>query len=177
MSARARHRGFTLIELLIGTVLLALLLTSMAIATHASLMAYEENTESAALTQTTRVLLARMRREIRTAASVDHDAPSNQLVIIPPENGTGLEQIAYEYTVGGNTLYYHRTIDGQVDTQVVFHTASAVQLTAFNCQYDVAQDGQGVFYTRRAVVTLSLAIDNQIRTATCSASPRRNQQY
>ena len=177
MARTRRRRGFTLIELLIALMLTSLLLTAIATAMHAAMTAHEENTELASMTQTARVLLMRMRREVRTAAAVDHSAAANRLVIIPPDDGSGLQEISYEYDAGTKVLAYRRVVNGTASVQTVLDGTSQVMLTAFQVTHTVAQDDQGVDYTRRTVVQLTFAADNQTASLTCSASPRRNQSY
>lgn len=174
---RSRRAGFTLVELLLSAALVGLLLSAVAAAMHASLTSYEENTKAAALNQTTRTLLMRMRREIRTAAAVNHEAEYNQLVIIPPEDGSGLQEIKYEYDHGTQTFYYRRKVNGQTSSQVILGAESPVRLSSFHVTYETAQDGQGLTYTERAIVRLYFEMDGRYFPMTCSAAPRRNQQY
>jgi prepilin-type N-terminal cleavage/methylation domain-containing protein len=175
LTARRRQSGFTLIELLIGLMLVALLLTSIAVATHASLNSYNENAKFAALNQTTRVLLARMRREIRTAEAVDYQAESGNVVISPPAS-TGVDEIRYEYDYETQRLYYHQTIGGQTTKQTVLGGNSLVKPMSLYATYETVQVGE-VTCTRRVVVMLGLEVDGEYHTVTCSAAPRRNQSY
>lgn len=171
----ARGAGFTLVELLISVTLISMLLSAIALAMHASLHSYDENDKTAIFTQTTRTLFVRMRREMRTAAAVDFEAPSNKLVIIPPADGSGLEQIEYEYNSSTKTLYYRQTVYGGTTTQVVLDNNSPVTMTGFAVGYTIAQDGQGVYYTQRAVVEMTFDMRGRTYAGTCSATPRRNQ--
>ena len=161
--------------MLFGLVLLAMLLTSIAVATHACLTSYNENAKFAALNQASRVLLARMRREIRTAEAVNYQAEPGNLVISPPA-GAGVDQIRYEHDYETQSLYYHQTIGAETTTQTVLGGNSLVKLTSFSPHYDTVQIG-GVTCTERVVVTLDLEVDGKHYPVTCSAAPRRNQQY
>jgi len=161
--------------MLFGLALLAMLLTAISVATHASLTSYNENAEFAALNQTTRVLLARMRREIRTAEAVNYLAEPGTLVISPPDS-TGIDQIRYEHDYETQTLYYHQTIGGETTTQVVMGGDSLVKLTSFYAHYDTVQIGE-VTCTSRVVVMLDMEVDGKHYAVTFTAAPRRNQQY
>jgi prepilin-type N-terminal cleavage/methylation domain-containing protein len=172
-----RQSGFTLVELMIALLLTSMLLAAIATAMHAAMIAHEENTEIAAMTQAARVLMQRMRREIRTAAAVNHGAPSNELVIYPPDDGSGLQLIRYVYTGATRTLTCQRIVNGSAAWLTVFDSSSDVTLSTFRVTHDVAQDDQGISYTRRAVVQVTFVADNQSTSMTCSAAPRRNQSY
>lgn len=181
MAVRNRQSGFTLIEVMISAVLLSILLSAIGLATHASLMAQKENTDMAGVNQTARVLLMRMRRDIRTASAVDHTAPANKLVIFPPDNGSNPDEVTYEYNSVTRTLYHRQTTGVVTTTEVVMDGSSPVQMTAFSALYDVGvtQDAEGnpCSYTRRATVTLEFTAGRCVSAITCSASPRRNQAY
>ena len=176
MIARTRQRGFTLVELMIALVLLTLLLTAIAAGTHACLSSYAANTKSTTMTQTVRVLLMRLRREVRGAEAVDFEAPANKLVIFPPPSDGGVQKVEYEYDSDAGTFTYSQTIDGDVTSQVVLSRSTAVTMTDFSVDYDVVEK-EGVDCTQRAVVTMTVQIDGVSSTVVCSASPRRNQEY
>jgi prepilin-type N-terminal cleavage/methylation domain-containing protein len=174
---RGRRPGFTLVEMLISVVLLAVLLTAIALAMRASLTAYRQNDNSAVLTQTTRALLMRIGREIRTSEAVNYEADDNQLIILPPDNEAGLEQIKYDYDSGAKTLYYDQTIHGSTTRYVLADRSSPVQVSSFSTRYEVVQNPQQQYIARRVVVTLGLEMGGQTTTFVCSASPRRNLEF
>ena len=86
MSARARKHGFTLVEVLISVMLLSLLVTSVATAVRAALGSCKDNASSEQLNQTTRNLLLRITREMRTCDAIDQLAGTSHLTIYPATN-------------------------------------------------------------------------------------------
>ncbi len=172
-----RKAGFTLVEMLIAVTLLALLLTSIGAAMHASMLSYSENDKAATYDQTVRLLQMRLRQEIRTAAAVDHTADYNRLIIYPPPNDDGVVKIEYEFDGSSRKLYYRRVTETDSVTQVVLSDSTAVKPNYLYCSYDTVQDGEGIWCTRRAFVTLGLETDGRYKTIVCSAAPRRNSLY
>ena len=139
MPSPKKNRGFTLVEALLSLALLAMLLASVAVAVHASLQSYTANDRIASVTQTSRVILSRMMSEVRSADDVDSSA--TLLTITPPDDGSGLTQIQYEYTSGG--LHYRRTVNGvQSDDILTGDGADEIVISAFSI---VREDsGEGV---------------------------------
>jgi len=175
LATRKRKSGFTLIEVLFSLVLLALLLGAIAAATRASLNSYDENAKLAALSQTTRILLSRLRREIRTAEAIDHQADAGNVVISPPET-TGVDEIRYEYDTDTQTLRYHQTVNGETTTDTILGPDSTVRPLGLYATYDTAIVGE-TLCTQRVVVTMAFEIDGRSYTVVCSAAPRRNQSF
>ena len=169
MLMRSRIRAFTLIEVLMSLALLGMLLAAVAVGVHTSLMSYKENEEIAAVTQSARFVLHRMMREIRTAAVID--SASSQLTITPPDDGSGLSQIRYDYYDG--VLYYHRTVSGEETSYVLLGgDDDDAAVNAFNVIREIDQAG----LTLSVTVRLDLAVDNQPFAVTASSTVRRNQE-
>jgi prepilin-type N-terminal cleavage/methylation domain-containing protein len=169
----AASRGFTVVELLLALVILAILLTSAALAIHASMQSYTENDKIAAATQTGRSVLERITREVRTAAAVNSETPASELQLIPPADGSGLQEIRYEHA--GDTLYYHRTVNGTTTTYVLIGGQDDdVKVHSFSVTVD---EWEGRDCTKNVTVWLEVEVDDHRLALRASASPRRNQLY
>ena len=173
MCASKRNSAFTIAELLLTLALLGVLLAGLAVAIDASMLSYRENEKIATATQAARVILNRMTTEIRTAAAVD--STSTQITIVPPDDGSGLEQIQYDYAEGA--LYYRRTINGATASYVLLGAGDEVTVSSFAVLREVGLDWQGTPCTKSITVRLSLLVKNETFAVTASASPRRNQLY
>jgi len=174
MSGQNPRTGFTLVEILIALAIMAGLLASVAAVVHASMLNYKENDTLTAITQNARSILNRMMREIRTAEAVS--TGFSRVTIIPPDDGSGIQRIEYEYD-GGTQFIYRQTIAGHTTSHVLMdNSAGKVRLL-----YMVVQSQQetvdDVTYTKTVTVTMKLRADNQDITIRASASPRRNQSY
>lgn len=170
MPSPKNNRGFTLAEVLLSLAMLAMLLASVAVAIHASLQSYTANDRIASVTQTSRVILSRMMAEVRSADDVD--SSDTQLTIWPPVDGSGLQQIQYEYT--GGELHYRRTVNGvQSDDILTGDGADEIVIRAFSIVREESGEGVPLSVKVRLVLergTASFAV-------TASAAIRRNQQY
>ena len=173
MRTRRNRRAFTLIEMLLAIALLAALLAAVAAGVHASFHSYAENEDIAAATQSARAILIRLTTEVRTAAAVD--STDTQLTIIPPDDGSGLQQVQYEFT--GGTLYYRRTANGNTTSHVLLGPGDEAVVTTFHVLREVGLDWQGVPCTKSVTVRLELHADNAPLAMTVSACPRRNQDF
>jgi len=172
-----RRGGLTLVEMLIGITLVSMLLGAIAAGTHASLQSYGQNEEAASADGFVRMLLMRMRREIRTAEAVDFNAQYNELVITPPAGDQGITQIRYEYDPGTQSLIYHQTVNGDTISQTLADIDSPARVWWFWVTYYTAEGEGGLWYTQRAIVQMYIQEGDQYRTVSCSATPRRNVQY
>lgn len=173
-----RSSGFTLVELLLGLAISAMLLAAIAAAVHASLMSYQENEKSASLTQTARAVLNRLVNDVRTAQAVTSTETS--LTIIPPDNGSGITEVQYDFT--GGQLLYRVTQNGTQSSHVLVDGpagagANEAQISAFTVLREVGLDWQGFECTKSATVRLVLSIDGDTFGVTATAAPRRNQTY
>jgi len=174
----AGRGGFTILELLVSLLLASMLLTAIALATRASMDSYEQNRNAAAVNQASRSLAMRMQRELRQAEAVDYTAGSSKVVITPPTNASGLQNITYTYDSTNKTLTYSLgyTDTGKNTTETLFDSASEVQLSGFFVTYKTVQN-QGLLCTQRVICTTYFTIDGQTSPLVFTASPRRNQTY
>ena len=180
--ARARaagaREGFSLVELLLSLTILALLVSSIAVAFQASLRSCEENDRIASTTQTVRSILSRMTSEIRSAEAIDLDAGYSELVIVTPEGGDGQHEVRFALNPDAGTLVYQQRVSGTVtEDQVLLGDGQDCQVVGFSASIQIGKDWQG--YTCAKSVTVHLNFNQQGRavSVTASASPRRNQTY
>lgn len=167
-------QGFTIVEMLLALAILAVLLSAVAVAMHASLHNYSENTKIAELTQTARVVLNRMMSEVRTADAVD--SASQRVTIIPPQPDPGnLTEIEYELDDG--VLYCRRTVSGCQTSEPLIASDEDVQVTGFSVTRETGIDGEEVEYTKSVTTQLDLQSGNSTFSVTASACPRRNMEY
>ena len=170
MLPNTKVRAFTMVELLMSLAITALLLASVAVGTHAYLKSYRDNERIVSLTETSRLVLRRMMVEARAAA--DLDSTATQLTIIPIDDGSGLEQIQYEYTDG--QLHYRCTVSGQQTDQVLIGDGSDdITISDFSILREDDAEGGPV----SVKVWLVLARGNESFPVTASAVIRRNQEY
>ena len=170
MARNAQRRAFTMVELLVSLAITALLLASVAVGTHAYLKSYRDNERIVSLTETSRFVLSRMMVEAR--AATDLDSTATQLTITPIDDGSGLQQIQYEY-VGGK-LHYRQTVSGQQSDQVLIGDGSDdITISVFSILREDDAEGTPV----SVKVRLVLARDNESFPLTASAVIRRNQEY
>jgi len=172
MPKRQNNAGLTLIELLLSLAITGLLLSAIAAAFHSALTSYTENEKIAQGTQTARSVVNRMMRDIRCAAATN--AQPSQITIFPPEDGSGLQQIQYEFDSAAQCLYYRRTVSGTTTSQVLLG-GNDVQVTTFYATPEWGQDSQGVSCIKSVTVRLAFRIGGRQFAVTSSAAPRRNQ--
>ncbi len=173
MCKQTAKPGFTLVEVLIALTITALLLTAIATVMHASFINYNENEQIAAVTQTTRTILNRMTREIRTAAAID--STTNSLTIIPPNDGSGVTEIHYEFSDG--QLLYRLTEGGQPTTHQLISSTDDIKITEFAVLREVGQDWQGIPCTKSITTRIVLKAGGRSHGMTTTSAPRRNQTY
>jgi len=169
---RTQKTAFTLVETVLTVTLTAMLLAAIAVAVKTSLSSYQNNEKVAAVTQGARSALNQMMRDIRAAEAVE--ALPARLTIVPPADVSGLQQIQYEF-LGDGKLYYRRTVSGVTTSYVLL--GDDVSVSTFYVTSKMAEDGEGILYTKGVTVRLELVVDNQTMVVTASASPRRNQEY
>ncbi len=176
---KCRRAGLTLVELLLALAISCALLAAVATAMHGSLMSYRENEKIAELTQTSRSILNRLARDVRTADGVT--TTSTSVTIIPSDDG--VDEIEYAFANG--QLTYSITEDGNTTTTTIVEDANSAthreaQISSFSV---VREDGEdpsdpnGDPCTKAVTVRMELTIDGLSHTMTATASPRRNQLY
>lgn len=170
MPSPKKTPAFTLAEAILALAILAMLLASVAVAVHASIQSYTENDRIASVTHASRIILSRMMAEVRSAADVN--SSDTQLTITPADDGSGLQQIQYEYT--GGLLHYRRTVNGvQSDHVLLGDGADGIVISAFSIVREDSNGGVPLSVKVRLVLvrgTASFAV-------TASAAIRRNQEY
>ena len=164
--------GFTLVEILIATAMVAMLLAAIAVAVQAATQGYRENERLTAVTQAARSVLARMMREIRTADEVD--TTSTSISILPPEDGSGVTLIQYQWNNG--TLTYRRTTHGTMASELLLGGSTAVSAQSFTVSRETGV-AHSVTYTKSVTATITFATEGRTFAVTASADVRRNQQY
>jgi len=169
MGRNKRYCAFTMVELLISLAITGLLLASVAVGAHAYLKSCKDNERIVSLTETSRLVLSRMMVETRAAA--DLDSTATQLTITPIDDGSGLEQIQYEYING--QLHYRRTVYGQQSDQVLIGDGDEITINEFSVLREDDPEGVPVSVKVRLVLTL----DNESFHLTASAVIRQNQEY
>jgi type II secretory pathway pseudopilin PulG len=162
-----------LVEVLLSLAILAALMAALGVAVHASLASYRENDKITSSTQAARAVLERLSRDIRTAAAVD--AQTDTVTIIPPDTGSGIQQVQYEYDSANGQILYRVTANGQTTSHVLL--GGNVEVTAFSVTTLMGQDWQGLTCIGRLTIRIGLSVDNQTIDVTSSVAPRRNQLY
>ena len=101
--------GFTIMEMLLALAISSMLLAAVAVAFNASIINYRENEDMFKVINSARQSLFRMTSQLRTANSVDPNAPNNQCNFFT----AGAEDITYEYRNADKKLYLITNSDGQ----------------------------------------------------------------
>jgi hypothetical protein len=137
-------------------------------------IAYEQADNTADISQTLRVVLDRMEREVRTAASVA--SPNSMTLDITPVQDPGAPKLI-EYSYTGGTLFYKVTpaVGAQVSYPLLAGT-DKVTANAFNVALQTCVvNGQTV--TQSATATIGFSVNGQQLTMRASAAVRQNQSY
>ena len=168
-----RARGLGLVELLIALSITAMLLTSVAVAFHASLDSAQENQDIASVTQCARVVLHRMITEARRAEAVETDA--SRLSALPIDDGSGLTLVEYELVEG--VLWYRQSHGVSTDDYAVLGGGDGVTVNDFWVAREIGVDGEGQSYTRNITARLDLSVGPNRFAVTSSTNPRRNLEW
>jgi len=172
--ARRNTNAFTLVEMLLALGLTAALMAAVGAAIHGSLSSYRENEQMARATQAARSVMDRITRDIRAAEAVS--VTSFEVTIIPIDDGSGTDEIRYEYDYQTRILTYYRTVDG-VTSSYPMLGAGDVELTMFYAMSELGKDWQKVPCTKNVTLRVEFAVGGEITRVTASAAPRRNQLY
>lgn len=175
MNTVRKNTGFTLIEMLVAAAVLAMLLASVAVALHGSLVSYRENEKIAETVQVARVVLNRLISEVRTADAVEFDLDLQRVTIIPPVNSEHVTEM--EYQLDGGVLYYRRVVMGTQESQAFISSDENVQVESFSVFGETEEDEEEIVYTTYVTVELVLRSGSNRFALTASACPRRNQEY
>ena len=170
---RRKRAGFTLVEVMLSLAIMAVIMAAVGAAMHGAFLAYAENNKIAQVTQTARSVLHRMMQEVRTAEAVTSTATS--VSVVPPDNAEGLSLIVYELTNG--TLFYKRTVNGEVLTEPVVGAGDGVTIQNFTVWRETATDGEGVEYTTRLTARLDISAGANRLDVSAAVCPRRNMTF
>ncbi len=166
--------GLGMVEVLLSLSIMALLLTSVAAAFHASLHNVSENQKIASVTHNTRIVLNRMMAEIRQADAVQ--CYPHKVSIIPPAGDVQL--IEYQLDGDYDRLWYRQTIDGVTSSHLILAPDDGVTIHTFDIFYETATgtdaDGNPISYTRRVTAELDVSVGENRFAVTASTNPRRN---
>jgi prepilin-type N-terminal cleavage/methylation domain-containing protein len=113
MRITRKQTGFTIVEILLSLVILAMVMTAMAVALDASVINFQTNENISRTTNAARAALLRMTTELRTAAAVatigvgsgfdPADLSQCSLTAVDPDGST--RNIAYRFSAADHTLY------------------------------------------------------------------------
>ena len=152
--------GFTLVELLLALAISAMLLAAVAVAFNASAINYQENEEIFKTVNSARQALFRITSQLRTADSVDPDAPINECTLMTPGN----ENVTYRYNSGDNKLY----LDTNGDSYVLCEHVTAMTCT----KNKIFEDP---FWIVKSVqISITVSSGDMTRTLAAAAVVRRN---
>ncbi len=174
MSASGHKKAFTIMEMLVSLAVLGMLLAAAAAAVKACMDGYSENEEIATLTQSSRWVLNRIAKDVRSAAAVD--ATSTSITVIPADTTT-YSLISYQYTGAGDLVLNRTATGGATESYTLISATGEPKLTGFYVIQEIGQDSLGQTCTKSVTIRLSMEVDNQNTEQTISVSPRRNQLY
>lgn len=156
--------GFTIAELLIAIAIAGMLLVAVTVAFNASATNYRENEEIFRTINAARQALSRITSQLRTAAAVDPNAPSNECTLIT----SGGDDITYRFDSAQNTVYLI-TNDDPTDNDYVL----CENVAAMTCTKDaVVEDSQ--VKVRSVQIAITVTSGNSQRTVSTAAVIRRN---
>jgi len=173
------RQGMTLVEVLMALTILALLLTSLATAFHASITNYEDNREISSATQASRAVLNRITDAVRRASAVDLYAGSDRVHIVCPDDSLGrTPQYRFIHEPSQNRLRFQYYLDGTLtEDQILLGENDNIKVTSFLVTLEQGKDWQGYDCAKSVIVKLGFKAGDKPFTMSASASPRRNQEY
>ena len=155
--------GFTIAELLIALAITGILLVAVAVAFNASVINYRENEDIFRAINNARQALLRMTTQIRTANSVDPNAPNNECTL----NTADGDNITYRYNNGDNKLYL---IDNSSGSNYVL----CDNVTTMTFTKSTATNELGVTYVKSVQISMTVVSGNVRRTLSAASVVRRN---
>jgi prepilin-type N-terminal cleavage/methylation domain-containing protein len=172
-----KQNGFTIIEILLSLVILAMVMTAMAVALDASVINFQANENISRTTNTARAALLRMTTELRSAGYND----GSGYMAVASLNGGGTfvdtvntqcslvtsdgRHIAYWYDSGAKILYLHDETSNQ--DYVLCRNVTAAT-------FERAQAADGTVRNVRIVLKLTDDKGDNPRTFAAAAVVRRN---
>ena len=155
-----KKSGFTIVEILIALAISGILLTAVAFAFQSSIMNYNENENIFKSINGARQALSRITTQLRTANSVDPDAPDNQCIFYTSDN----ELITYDYRSADNKLYL---VTNSTD-YVLCENVTAMTFT----KNTVIEDS--ITKVKSVQISMTVQNDNIIKTISAASVIRRN---
>lgn len=157
--------GFTIVELLIALAITAILLAAVSVAFNASVINYNENEDIFEAANRARQALFRITSQLRTADSVDPNAPNNECTLITADG----DDITYRYNTGEGKLYLV-TNDNPSDSDYLL--CEGVTAMIFKKE-TVTEDGFPT-YVENVQISMTVASGNVQKTVSGAAVIRRN---
>ena len=159
-----RHiSAFTLVELLVALAITAILLTAIAFAFNASIINYRENEDMFKAINTARQSLFRITSQLRTAGTVDPDAPDNECTFDTADG----ENLTYLYKSG--KLYLRTNEDTTDDDYVLCENVDTMTFTK-----NIVVDDDGFTKVRSVQIAISVASGGIHKKLAAAAVVRRN---
>ncbi|MHC5082924.1 MAG: PulJ/GspJ family protein [Planctomycetota bacterium] len=173
MNRTPKHKsGFTIIEVMTAMVILAILMTAVAVAFDASVKNYHANEGIYQTVNTGRQALLRITTDLRTAQAValigaGGDTDNTQVSLIT----AGGDDVTYKFDNTDNTLYY---IDN--DTSTSYTLSENVTAMTFNRATFIDVDDSSTEKVRNVRMSMTLTDDRGDISQTLAAASviRRN---
>jgi len=177
-----RPKGLGMVELLISLTIMALLLTSVAGAFHASSKTIDENHKVSTVAHNARIVLNRMVTQARRADWIPVRTNGEQhdwlpeIEIEPPEF-SGPTLIRYDLQDG--VLWYRETVAGEVKSYAILGVEDGVTVNEFLVWYEqVDEDGDGTDdYVSHITADLDLQVGGNRLSVASSSHLRRNMDW
>ena len=172
MKSDHRQSGFTVVEMLMALVILATLMTAVAVAFDASVKNYHENEAMYKAINTGRAALLRITNDIRTAGGVamiaEETNAATQCTI--DLDGDDTDDVIYRYDDASDTLFLDDLAGGGTSYVLCGH------VTALTFTRGEGQDSNGDACVRNVRITLTVTDEagELDRTLAAAAVVRRN---
>ena len=153
--------GFVVAELLVALAIMGILLAALGAAFNASAINYRLNEDIFKAVNGARLALFRITSQVRTATSVNPDAPANECSLFTADG----DDITYRYNSGDKKLYLITDSGNYVLCDNV---------TAMNFQKDWAIDEDGEPYVKSVQITATVVVGGAERAVSAAAVVRKN---
>ncbi len=152
--------------MLLALAIMAALLAAVAMAMQASMQSYNENDDSAMVTQAARTTVERIIRRVRSAYEADSSGTSLTVYL-----DSGLScYVTYEFVDG--CLYRHEVSGAGQETHILLGDKN-ITVDSFDVLREENLEGD----TLGVKIRLAVSSDNSSMSVTASASLRRAQSY
>ncbi|MHC4359800.1 MAG: prepilin-type N-terminal cleavage/methylation domain-containing protein [Planctomycetota bacterium] len=118
-------KAFTLTELLIALAITAMILAAVATAFNASVINYKQNKDLFRAVNSARQSISRITTQLRSAAAVDTNSPSNECTLITAAS----EDITYRYNSSDDKLYLVTNDDLTDEDYILSEDVTAMTFT------------------------------------------------